>query len=141
MVWIPGSNNGTIGFGLSRGAVFPAGMNGPFGKRGYPLPINLQFPTGVTDKKFKNRAFGTTVYQLTPGGITTEAGWGFKNNAFGKRSKRRSRFSKKRNRNKRNNKYSNKCSNNFSKKRRCKGIKKNGKRCKHMTTCTFCGHH
>jgi hypothetical protein len=120
MVWIPGSNNGTWGMGMSRGAVFPAGiMGGPFGFQGYPLPVNLELPTGVMDKPYGGRSFGT-VYQLTPGGVTTEAGWGFKNKAgFGRR-----RRSKRR-----------------SVKQRCEGIKENGKRCKHKTTGKYCKHH
>ena len=82
---IPGSNNGTWGLNMSRGAVFPPVLNGPFGYQGYPLPNMIQHPTGVM-----GRGFGT-IYQLTPGGITTEEGWGFKNKikSFGKSRKSR----------------------------------------------------
>jgi hypothetical protein len=90
MVWIPGSNNGTFGAGMSRGAVFPA-QPGYFYK-GFPLPQLIQHPTGVMDKPYLGRAFGRkygTVYELTPGGVTTEAGWGFTNKHFGRRRKSR----------------------------------------------------
>lgn len=105
MVWIPGSNNGTFGVGMSRGAVFPADPG--YFYQGFPLPNIIQHPTGVVDKPYIGRAFGSRafgsrafgkrgrrfgmVYELTPGGVTTEAGWGFKNRAFGRRSKRRSK--------------------------------------------------
>ena len=117
MPFIPGYNNGEWGLNASRGAMFPAGipMNGPFGMRGYPLPVNLQMPTGTVDKPYMGRAFGNKmVYELTPGGVTTSEGWGFidKSRRFG--SKRKSR--------------SGVC-------RRCKGITKSGKQCKHI--CSF----
>jgi hypothetical protein len=123
MVWIPGSNNGTWGMGMSRGAVFPANMGGPFGYQGYPLPNMIQHPTGVMDKPYQGRSFGT-VYELTPGGVTTERGWGFANKAkyFGKSRRRRSRR-------------------NSTKMHRCEGIKENGKRCKHKTSGQYCKHH
>jgi hypothetical protein len=117
MLWIPGSNNGEWGLNMARGAVFPANIGGPLGFRGNPLPINLQLPTPTIDKPYFTRSFGT-VYQLTPGGVTTESGWGFKNKGFGRR--RRS---------------------NSTKKHRCKAIKKDGKRCKHKTVGNFCKHH
>lgn len=122
MVWIPGSNNGTFGAGMSRGAVFPADPG--YFYQGFPLPNMIQHPTGVMDKPYLGRAFGRTVYELTPGGITTEAGWGFKNKAFGHRRHR-----------------SRKRSRRASKKHRCEGLKENGKRCKHKTTGQFCKHH
>ena len=105
MVWIPGSNNGTWGMGMSRGALFPKTLNGPMGYQGFPLPQLIQHPTGVMDKPYLGRAFGRhfgTVYELTPGGVTTEAGWGFSNKvkSFGrrKRSRRRSRRGSRRSR-------------------------------------------
>src|SRR5688572_23417164 len=112
MVWIPGSNNGVWGLNMTRGSVFPVGMNGPLGSLGYPLPVNLQMPAPTMDKPYLGRAFGRRfgqIYQLTPGGVTTEAGWGFKSKAFGRRSRkqRKSMGSK-----------------------RCQGIKENGKRCR-----------
>ena len=133
MVWIPGSNNGQSGFGMARGAMFPSGiMGGPFGNRAFPLPVNLQMPTGVSDRPYSGHAFGRrmgTVYELTPGGVTTEAGWGFKDRArsFGTGQicgpfgygRRRSRV----------------------KKHRCEGKTKNGKRCKHHAQGKFCKHH
>jgi len=138
MVFIPGSNNGTFGMGMSRGAMFPSSMGGPFGHRGMPLPINLQMPTGVMDRPYAGRAFGKgTVYQLTPGGVTTEAGWGFKNRSrsfggqicgpFGYGRSRRHRRSRRRK--------------TTSSVRRCVGKTKNGKRCKHKTHGKFCKCH
>ncbi len=106
MVWIPGSNNGEWGLNMSRGAMFPAvkGFNGPMGSPGYPLPQLIQHPAPTMDKPYMGRAFGT-VYQLTPGGITTTAGWGFQNKAksFGRKrkSKRSTRKSKRSTRSKR----------------------------------------
>jgi len=93
---IPGSNNGEWGLNMSRGAMFPAvkGFNGPMGSLHYPLPNIIEHPTGVMDKPYLGRAFGRrfggTVYELTPGGVTTEAGWGFSNKAkrFGRRRSR-----------------------------------------------------
>lgn len=41
---ISGINNGTFGLGMV-GAVFPANMGGPLGSVGYPLPVDLAFPT------------------------------------------------------------------------------------------------
>jgi hypothetical protein len=139
MVWIPGSNNGQSGFGMVRGAMFPSSMNGPFGMRGFPLPVNLQMPTGTVARPYLGNAFGrrmgsrrmgSTVYELTPGGITTEAGWGFQDRSrsfgrdnicgpFGYGRRRRSR----------------------SHKQRCLGKTKNGKRCKHHAQGKFCKHH
>jgi hypothetical protein len=116
---IPGSNNGTFGYGMSRGAVFPADPG--YFYQGFPLPVNLQLPTGVMDKPYLGRAFGRRfgmVYELTPGGVTTSQGWGFKNKAFGRRRSRRSH-----------------------RKHRCEGLKENGKRCKHNTSDQFCKHH
>jgi hypothetical protein len=126
MVWIPGSNNGEWGLNMSRGALFPAakGFNGPMGSSGYPLPVNLQLPAPTIDKPYIGRAFGRRfgmVYELTPGGVTTEAGWGFKNKAFGRRSRNRRRSG--------------------SKKQRCEGHTANGKRCRHKTNGQFCKHH
>jgi len=124
MPFIPGSNNGAFGMGMSRGAVFPSSMNGPFGRPGYPLPGALQMPTGVMDRPYEGHAFGR-VYELTPGGVTTEGSWGFIDKAkrFGRRRslKRRSKAA--------------------TKSRRCKGIKKNGVRCKHRTCGVYCKHH
>lgn len=97
---IPGSNNGTWGMGMSRGAVFPPNMGGPFGYQGYPLPTLLQHPTGVVGKPYKGHAFGRKfgmVYELTPGGVTTDVGWGFVNKvkSFGIKNKRKSKNNKK----------------------------------------------
>jgi len=129
MVWLPGSNNGEWGLNMSRGAMFPAvkGFNGPMGSLHYPLPNIIEHPTGVMDKPYLGRAFGRrfgrTVYELTPGGVTTEAGWGFSDKAkrFGHRRSRRSRSR--------------------SRRHRCEGITKQGKRCKHKTNDHFCKHH
>jgi hypothetical protein len=131
MVWIPGSNNGEWGLNASRGALFPAtiGLNGPFGSPGYPLPVNLQLPTGVVDRPYLGRAFGKkfekrfrkrfgTVYELTPGGVTTQASWGFTD-----RTRRFSRSKK------------------SQKKHRCEGLTNNNKRCKHKTDGKFCKCH
>ncbi len=113
MVWLPGSNNGEWGLNMSRGSMFPANMGGPLGFKGFPLPQLIQHPAPTMDKPYQGSAFGRrfgTVYQLTPGGVTTENGWGFNNKVrnFGIRRRRRSRSVKK---------------------RRCKGVKENGKRC------------
>jgi hypothetical protein len=128
---IPGSNNGTFGAGMSRGAVFPADPG--YFYQGFPLPNMIQHPTGVVDRPYSGNAFGRAfgrrfgmVYELTPGGITTSQGWGFKNKAFGRRSRRRSRR---------------RSSSRLLEKHRCKGIKENGKRCKHKTNGQFCKHH
>lgn len=120
MVWIPGSNNGTFGAGMSRGAVFPADPG--YFYQGFPLPNMIQHPTGVMDKPYQGRSFGT-VYELTPGGVTTEAGWGFTNKGkfFGRRRRSRRRSAEK--------------------KHRCEGLKENGKRCKHKTSGQYCKHH
>ena len=100
MVWIPGSNNGEWGLNMSRGAVFPTNMGGPFGFRGYPLPQLIQHPTSVVDRPYQGNAFGRRygrrfgkVYELTPGGVTTEVGWEFNNKirSFGLKNKRKSR--------------------------------------------------
>ena len=87
MSYIPGSNNGEWGAGMHR-ALFPKSMGGPFGHRGQPLPNAFQHPAPV------GRSFGSSpfdspasfgdveageVYQLTPGGATTEGSWGFEN--------------------------------------------------------------
>lgn len=42
-IWIKGSNNGTWGYGMT-GGLFPTDMSGPFGSRGYPIPINVDYP-------------------------------------------------------------------------------------------------
>jgi hypothetical protein len=89
--YIPGSNNGTFGMGMSQ-AVFPKGMGGPFGYRGLPLPIDLEFPASVIPPPYRGNSFGM-VYELTPGGSTTSEDWGFSNKAFGR--KLRSRGNKK----------------------------------------------
>ena len=117
-VFIPGSNNGTSGYGLARGAMFPSTLNGPWGQRGSPLPIDLQMPTGVVDKPYYGHAFGRPViYELTPGGSTTEEGWGFKTRYFGKSLK-------------------------YGKTSRCKGKTLKNSRCKHRTSGKkYCKHH
>jgi hypothetical protein len=83
---IPGSNNGQSGYGMARGAMFPSCMYGPFGYREFPLPNMISQPTGVMDKRY---SFGDSVYELTPGGRTTESAWGFETKAFGRKSQRR----------------------------------------------------
>lgn len=142
MVWIPGSNNGVWGVGAARGALFPPTLNGPFGHKGAPLPVNLQLPTGVISKPNvvkSRRSFGN-VYELTPGGVTTDSSWGFKDKAykaFGRKRRRRgSRRRKSQRRGSRRRKSQRK-----SKSRRCKGVKHDGKRCKHRTTTVYCKHH
>lgn len=95
MNYIPGSNNGTWGAGMHR-AMFPASMGGPLGMRGHPLPNAFQHPANVN-------GFGSNVYQLTPGGITTEDSWGFTDmskSSYGRR--RRSRRSKRKSKKSRN---------------------------------------
>jgi hypothetical protein len=105
MVFIPGSNNGVFGMGMSRGAMFPMSMGGSLGRPGYPLPNMIQHPTATIDKPYYGNSFGKTVktiYQLTPGGSTTEESWGFTNKikSFGRsrKSKRKSRKSKRKSR-------------------------------------------
>lgn len=44
---VKGSNNGTIGFGMGRGSLFPPSMNGPFGFINHPLPLRYDFPTNL----------------------------------------------------------------------------------------------
>ncbi len=72
---LKGTNNGTFGYGMARGAVFP--MNKYFGPgyfyKNYQLPSLLEQPTGSYYKVFQpKRGFGTSVvYQLTPGGVST----------------------------------------------------------------------
>ena len=98
-MFIPGSNNGTFGMGASEGAIFPSNMGGPFGYQGYPIPIDLELPTGVVDKPYLGHAFGSqdnsqVVYELTPGGYTSAESWGFTDKSFGKSKSRRIRKSK-----------------------------------------------
>ncbi len=92
-MYIPGSNNGTFGAGMSRGAVFSA-QPGYF-YQGFPLPQLIQHPAPTGASPYLGRAFGrkfgNMVYQLTPGGISTEEGWGFKNKVKSFGRKRRSR--------------------------------------------------
>ena len=120
-MYIPGTNNGTWGAGMTRGAMFPSSMGGPLGRPGFPLPNIIEHPAPTQDRPYYSFGKGPTIYQLTPGGVTTEAGWGFKQKAFGRRRSRRSRRSR----------HS----------RRCQGTTKNGKQCKHKTTGKYCKHH
>ena len=39
MVWIPGSNNGTWGMGMARGAMFPSSLGGSLGRQASPYQI------------------------------------------------------------------------------------------------------
>lgn len=93
MSYIPGSNNGTWGYGMHR-ALFPKSMGGPLGHRGRPLPNAFQHPAAVVSVPYAGHAFGNSVYALTPGGVTTEPGWGWKFSK--KRTKRRSKRQSKR---------------------------------------------
>jgi hypothetical protein len=87
---IPGSNNGTWGYGLHR-ALFPKSLGGPFGSPWKQLPNSFQHPAMV-------RGFGQS-YQLTPGGMTTQAGlnkyyFGSKRRRKSKKSRRKSKKSR-----------------------------------------------
>lgn len=91
------------GFGAQR-AMYPSDMNGPFGSPGKPLPTYTTSPAyygpvpytgeGFTMHYGKRAcSFGSAPGDrlLTPGGVTTERGWGFQK--FGKinKSKRKSK--------------------------------------------------
>lgn len=63
---IKGANNGQSGFGMTRGAVFPSNMNGPFGYVQKPLPINLSLPAvlnnSLNDFKYNARGYNGPDY-------------------------------------------------------------------------------
>ena len=59
---ITGSNNGTWGFGMSGGALFPPSMNGPFGYINHPLPYDQEMPVLFDGPKYNAQAYNGPAY-------------------------------------------------------------------------------
>jgi hypothetical protein len=59
---IRGSNNGTWGLGMGRGAIFPPSMNGPLGYINHPLPYDQEMPVLFDGPKYNAPAYNGPAY-------------------------------------------------------------------------------
>ena len=59
---IKGSNNGTWGLGMSRGAMFPPSMNGPLGYINHPLPYDDQSPSLLNGPRYNAPRYNGPAY-------------------------------------------------------------------------------
>jgi hypothetical protein len=59
---IKGANNGTFGYGMGRGCLFPPSMNGPLGYMNYPLPQNISFPATLNSPKYNAQGWNGPSY-------------------------------------------------------------------------------